>query len=68
MARIYISSNSEQGGICMFKIIFLSASISFVISFFMMKLQMKMIEKWMDKFFQEEKNFIKNNLIQHKDR
>lgn len=28
---------------------------------------MKMIEKWMDDFFEEETKFIRNNLIQHKD-
>lgn len=51
----------------MFKILLLSFSISFLVSISMMKVQMKMIEKWMNNFFEEEAKFIKNNLIQRKD-
>ncbi|GMQ74305.1 hypothetical protein [Tetragenococcus halophilus] len=51
----------------MIKIILTAVVISFVVSFSMMKLQMKMIEKWMNNFFQEEKKFLRDNLIQRKD-
>lgn len=43
-------------------IITVSMSASLVTSFLMMKFQMIMIEKWMDKFFDEELEFIKSNL------
>lgn len=34
--------------------------ISCIVSFSLMKLQMKMLEKWMDRFFEEETRRIKN--------
>lgn len=51
----------------MLQMLILSFLVSFIVSFIMMKFQMKMIEKWIDVFFEEEKKFIRNNLIQHKD-
>lgn len=51
----------------MLKIMLLSALVSLIVSFSMMKFQMKMFEKWMDEFFEKEKIFIKKYLIQHKD-
>lgn len=42
--------------------VIISITTSLITSFLMMKFHMKMIEKWMDKFFDEELEFIKNNL------
>ncbi|WP_373712103.1 hypothetical protein [Jeotgalibaca porci] len=46
----------------MLKIIILSALVSFIVSFSMMKFQMKMLEKWVADFFEEELDFIRKNL------
>lgn len=48
-ARIY----TRIGGSKML-VILISFVISFLVSFSMMKFQMKMLEKWMDVFFEEE--------------
>ncbi|MHC5373611.1 hypothetical protein ACYSNU_07390 [Enterococcus sp. LJL120] len=50
----------------MIKIIIVSAMVSASVSFGIMKFQMKMIEKWMDIFFEEETERIKNYLSRDK--
>ena len=44
-------------------IILVSTLTSIVISFFMMKFYRRMINKWMDKFFEEEEKWIKKYLL-----
>ncbi|NTQ36838.1 hypothetical protein HQ853_06690 [Enterococcus faecium] len=44
-------------------IIFVSTLTSIVISFFMMNFYGRMINKWMDTFFEEEENLIKKYLL-----
>lgn len=46
-------------------ILILSISTSLLTSFLMMRFQMLMIEKWMDRFFEEEEQRMKR-FIQHK--
>lgn len=46
----------------MIKLIIISIITSGIISFLMMKFQMKMIDKWMDRFFEEETKYIKSYL------
>lgn len=41
-------------------IILVSFTTAFVVSFSMMKFHMRMIEKWMDEFFDEQFKYIKN--------
>lgn len=50
----------------MLKLVFLSIFTSGIVSFLMMKFQMKMIEKWMDHFFDEETERIKSYLSKDK--
>lgn len=46
----------------MIHVIVCSMIISAFVSFLMMKFQMRMIEKWMDKFFEEEQDYITGQL------
>lgn len=46
----------------MIKVILCSMIVSGLVSFLMMKFQMRMIEKWMDKFFEKEKEYITDQL------
>ena len=50
----------------MVKVIVLSMIVSSAVSYGMMKLQMRMIEKWMDHFFEEETKYIKSYLSKDK--
>ena len=50
----------------MIKIILYSMTVSVLVSFLMMKFQMRMIEKWMDRFFDEEIKRIKGYLSKDK--
>nr|DAX04347.1 MAG TPA: hypothetical protein [Bacteriophage sp.] len=50
----------------MLKLILISVFTAGIVSFMMMKLQMHMINKWMDKFFEEETNYIKSYLSKDK--
>lgn len=57
--------STRIGEIQMLKVILISMVTSFVVSFCMMKFQMKMIGKWMDNFFKEELKFIEKSLNTH---
>lgn len=46
----------------MVKVILCSIVVSGLVSFSMMKLQMRMIEKWMDEFFEKETKWAKKIL------
>ncbi|MGG5373227.1 hypothetical protein IGK47_004130 [Enterococcus sp. AZ007] len=50
----------------MIKLIILSIISSGIVSFLMMKFQMRMIEKWMDRSFEEETKRIKSYLSKDK--
>lgn len=50
----------------MIKLIIISIITSGIVSFLMMKFQMRMIDKWMDRFFEEETECIKNYLSKDK--
>lgn len=50
----------------MIKVIILSIITSGIVSFLMMKFQMKMIERWMGRFFDEETKRIKSYLSKDK--
>lgn len=46
----------------MIRIIVLSVVTAALVSFLIMKLQMKMLEKWTDDFFKREMKFMKKHL------
>lgn len=46
----------------MIKVILCSMIVSGLVSFSIMKLQMRMIEKWIAKFFEEETEWIKKEI------
>lgn len=46
----------------MIKVILFSMIVSGLVSFGMMKFQMRMIEKWMDEFFEKEQDYITGQL------
>ena len=50
----------------MSKVILCSMIVSGLVSFGMMRFQMRMIEKWMDDFFEEETKRIKSYLSKDK--
>ena len=50
----------------MIKVILCSIIVSGLVSLIIMKFHMRMIEKWMDKFFEEETKYIKSYLSKDK--
>ena len=49
----------------MSKVIIISMIVSGLVSFLMMKFQMRMIEKWMNDFFEKEQDYITGQLRKH---